>query len=157
MTYTHTQKSLLDSILLLAFAVLLGAACWLAADPVAFYTLVGVAGVMLLAAACFGSLTIEDAGDGLQVRYGPLPLFRKRIAYSAIRSARPGRSSIVDGWGIHWVPGRGWTWNLWGLNCVELDVGGKMLRIGSDDAENLAAFLRTRIKASGPLAANGGR
>jgi hypothetical protein len=54
------------------------------------------------------------------------------------------RSKVVDGWGIHCVVGRGWTWNLWGFDCVELRVKGTTYRIGSDDADALARFLQSR-------------
>ena len=54
------------------------------------------------------------------------------------------RSALIDGWGMHWIPGRGWTFNLWGFDCVELIVSGKPLRIGTDDMENLVAFLESK-------------
>ena len=53
----------------------------------------------------------------------------------------PGRIAIIDGWGIHYIPGRGWTYNLWGFGCVKLTVRGKVVRVGTNDVENLARFL----------------
>lgn len=52
---------------------------------------------------------------------------------------------MVDGWGIHKILGRGWTWNLWGFDCAELRVDGQTLRVGSDDADGLVEFLKTRL------------
>ena len=66
----------------------------------------------------------------------------KRFAYDTIESADRSRTKIIDGWGIHWVPGRGMTYNLWGFDCVEFDVGKRQVRVGSDDVDNLVAFLR---------------
>jgi hypothetical protein len=51
----------------------------------------------------------------------------------------------MDGWGIHYVPFRGWTYNLWGFDCVVLQLGSKTVRIGTDDADNLLAFLERQI------------
>ena len=42
-----------------------------------------------------------------------------------------GRSSLIDGWGIHWIPGRGWTYNLWGFGCVVIQQGKKTTRVGT--------------------------
>ena len=61
-------------------------------------------------------------------------------------AAEPDRSNVIDGWGIHWVPGRGWTYNLWGFDCVRLTLaGGRTIRVGTDDPRSLAQFVQTRI------------
>ncbi len=96
-------------------------------------------------AFCFKTFTVSDQGDHLLLRFGPLPVFKKRIPYAAITEVRRSRSRFVDGWGIHKVLGRGWTWNLWGFDCAELRVDGQTLRVGSDDADGLVRFLRERI------------
>jgi hypothetical protein len=101
---------------------------------------------MILAAFMFASMTVQDEGEFLAIRYGPLPVFRRRIRYADVTSVEPGRSSIIDGWGIHWVPGRGWTYNLWGFQCATLTVRGGIVRIGSDDVDNLVGFLHGKIK-----------
>jgi hypothetical protein len=101
--------------------------------------------LMLLFALCFATLTVRDEGHSLAIRFGPLPVFHKRIAYESISEAEPTRSALIDGWGIHYIPGRGWTWNLWGWSCVKLKVNGRTVRIGSDDAESLARFIQTRM------------
>ena len=49
---------------------------------------------------------------------------------------------------IHYFPGRGTTYNLWGFGCVKLWLGTKVIRVGSDDVENLVAFLRTKVGQS---------
>ena len=101
----------------------------------------------------FGSLTIRDDGEWLALRYGPLPVFRKRIRYADITAVEPGRTAIIDGWGIHYIIGRGWTYNLWGFGCVKLTLGKKVIRVGSDDVDRLAEFLRSKIgDTESPLA-----
>ena len=59
-----------------------------------------------------------------------------------------GRTLILDGWGVHYSIRGGWVWNLWGRDCVVVHQKDKsILRIGTDDAEGLAAFLHERIGA----------
>ncbi len=108
-----------------------------------------IAAIFALCGLLFGSLTIRDEGQWLALRFGPLPLIHKRICYAEITDVEAGRSRILDGWGIHYFPGRGWTYNIWGFGCVKLTLGRKIIRIGSDDAENLAKFLREKLQASG--------
>ncbi len=67
---------------------------------------------------------------------------RKRIRYTDISGVEVGHTTIIDGWGIHYILGRGWTYNLWGFACVKLTLGRKIICVGSDDAEELARFLR---------------
>jgi hypothetical protein len=143
-TYRHTQTAPIWLILVAFVPALVAGA--LAADAMALRAILLIAAaVFLLLAACFRSLTVEDGGDHLVVRYGPLPLFQKRFAYADMADVAAGRSRTIDGWGIHYVPGRGWTYNLWGYECVELRYRGVLLRIGSDEAGNLARFLHERL------------
>jgi hypothetical protein len=96
-------------------------------------------------AYCFQTLTVQDAGSHLLLRYGPIPLFRKMIRYADMTGVRAGRSSLLDGWGIHYLPGRGWIYNLWGFDCVEIQLGKKVIRVGTDDPRGLAEFLEQRL------------
>jgi hypothetical protein len=129
------------------------AGAWLARSNTGVtWLLLATAATFVLCALVFGSLTVRDEGQWLALRYGPLPLLRKRIRYAAITAAEPARSAVVDGWGIHYIPGRGWTYNLWGFGCVKLTLGKKVIRVGTDDVENLAEFLRHRC---GPAAGTG--
>jgi len=94
----------------------------------------------------FGHLTVEEENDRLRVRFGPVPIFQKAIPYSDIVSAEPAQSSFIDGWGLHYTPGKGMIWNIWGWDCVSLTLqNGKTFRIGTDDVEGLIAHLNERI------------
>ncbi len=84
----------------------------------------------------------------LALRFGPLPVLRKTFRYADITGVEIGRTSVIDGWGIHYMPGRGWTYNLWGFNCVKLALGRKIVRVGTDDAEGLAKVIREKIGIS---------
>ena len=82
-----------------------------------------IAAIFALCGLLFGSLTIRDEGQWLALRFGPLPLIHKRICYAEITDVEAGRSRILDGWGIHYFPGRGWTYNIWGFRLRETDAG----------------------------------
>ena len=118
--YDHTQKAPLFLIFLAAAAILACMAVLLPVPQTARAASGAISAILAITAAMFRHLRVRDAGDHLSVRFGPLPLFGKRIPYSQILGADVGRSSTADGWGIHYMPGKGWIYNLWGRECVEV-------------------------------------
>ena len=146
MTYEHKQTAP-THLVFLPFFVIFAIVAWQNGGDAAllFVCLVAML-VFAVVSSSFAYLVVKDDGDQLTLHYGPLPLFRKRTRYRDIESVEPGRSRFIDGWGIHYVPGRGWTYNLWGFDCVELRVKGRRMRIGSDDVSNLVAFLRAKLE-----------
>jgi len=100
-----------------------------------------------LLAFAFTWLEISDKGDHLLVRFGPLTLARKRVSYDSITEVCHDRSLLIEGWGIHLGP-RGWVWNLWGRDVVEIELKKGRLRLGTDDPEGLLAHLRERCDLS---------
>lgn len=71
----------------------------------------------------------------LAIRFGLVPFFRRTIRYADIESVEVGRTTILDGWGIHSSVRGGWVWNLWARDCVVVHFNnGGTLRIGTDDA-----------------------
>ncbi len=145
MDYAHVQRAPLTLILIAVGAAMAVGAWHLWHHAFAGVLLAALAGVFLVFAASFASLRVEDAGDHLRVRFGPLPIFGTRIPYSTITEVEAGRTRPIDGWGIHYIPWRGWTFNLWGWRCVKLRCDGRTVRIGTDDPANLERFLRARI------------
>jgi hypothetical protein len=146
--YSHTQKA---PLCLPAYAVgvaflLVG---FLAGQGPSIQWLFPPMGMVILAiAVSFHHLTVEEQGDLLVIRFGPLPLFRRTVRYADIASAEIGRTLFLDGWGIHYSLRRGWVWNIWGRDCVVVHFkNGGTLRIGTDDAENLAEFLEGKVRA----------
>ena len=143
--YEHVQRSPLHIFLYLPaiFAFMLA---WHARDDAPPSVTVAVVGILLLLLSfSFQTLTTRGESDYLVVRYGPLNLFGTRIAYQDITSVEPSTTSLIDGWGIHFIPFRGWTFNLWGFECVKLTLGTKVIRIGTDDSVNLTKFLSEKI------------
>ena len=109
--------------------------------------LAGVGTTFIGLGLCFGSLTVRDEGQWLAVRFGPLPVFGTRIAYSSITGVEAARSDALDGWGIHWILSRGVIYNVWGFDCVRIQMGKRSVRVGTDDVEGLTSFLRTKIQS----------
>ena len=145
MQYDHTQTAPLYLILVaVGIAMFIGA--WLVPEQLVQIILLSSSGSMFFLAQCFGKLTVSDENDRLSICFGPLPLFRRRILYADIDSVERTRSKILDGWGIHLSPSGGWTWNLWGFDCVDVYFKqGRKLRIGTDDPEGLESFLKQRV------------
>lgn len=143
--YSHTQKAPLCLILYgsaLACVVLAS----IIGDMQGIFIAGGVGLLIALLAPAFHHLTVEDQGDVLAIRFGPIPLFRRTVRYADIEKVEVGRTLILDGWGIHLSIRGGWVWNLWGRDCVVVHFGnGGVLRIGTDDAENLAGFLEGKV------------
>jgi hypothetical protein len=149
MHYEHTQKAPLYLVLGFVASAMLVAAIW---TPELWLRLLllAIGAMMGLLTLCFRELTVRDAGDSLLVQFGPVPLFRRHVPYDQIESVSRGRTTLLDGWGIHLSPRGGWTWNLWGFDCVDVTLhGNRKLHLGSDDAEALAAFLEKRTGQNG--------
>jgi hypothetical protein len=145
MKYSNTQRAPLGLILYTVGIVILVAPCLFEMPPFSATILV-VTGLLILGTGLmFGHLTVRDEGENLMVRYGPLPMFYTSIRYADVTNAQRDRTSVVDGWGIHYVPWRGWTYNLWGFDCVKISIGERIIRVGTDDPDNLTEFLRTKI------------
>ncbi len=148
MRYEHIQKAPFY-LLLVAIASGMFVAAWFMPDLVAQFIMAMSAGVTALLALAFRQLTVRDEGGALLVCFGPLPLFWRRVRYAEIERAEQARSSWLDGWGIHMSPSGGWTWNLWGFDCVDIFLTrGRKLRLGTDDPSELAAFLREQITST---------
>lgn len=145
MQYDRTQTAPLYLILVgVGITMIVGG--WLTPDWIVRIILFCSGGLMFLLALCFRQLTVSDKGDRLLICFGPLPLFRRRIQYSEIEKVEQAKSTILDGWGIHLNLSGGWTWNLWGFECVDVRYRkGRKVRIGTDDPVGLEAFLKGRV------------
>ena len=139
--YRHTQKAPL-CLSLYGSALLCFVLAGMIGDKPGIFITGGVGVLIALLAPCFHNLTVADQGDVLSIRFGPMPLFSRTVNYADIEQVEVGRTTILDGWGIHYSLRGGWVWNLWGRDCVVVHFNkGGVLRIGTDDAEALARFL----------------
>lgn len=143
--YSHTQRAplcLLVYVLAVTFFVL----SWTLRDEPPFRWLFPPIGLlMLVLAGSFQHLRVQDQVESLSICFGPIPLFRRTILYSDIQQVEVGRTLILDGWGIHMSIRGGWVWNLWGRDCVVVNLKNGVLRIGTDDPDRLAEFLTSKI------------
>lgn len=144
-TYRHTQTSPMRFVLFVFLLLSLLAGWVWRSEFAAWFSMACLASVTGFVWLTMTRLTVRDEGGHLLVQFGPIPLFSTRIRYDNIKDCQATRSRIIDGWGIHYIPGRGWTWSLWGLDCVDIARTQSTIRVGTDDAENLAAFVRSRI------------
>ncbi len=144
--YDHVQHAPLYWLMLAPAFVLLWVALNLAHNTAEAEAMLAVAAVIGLVAFTMHHLRVYDAGESLVARFGPIPIFGKRIRYDQIEAFAQDRTTLLDGWGIHWVPFRGWTYNLWGMDCVRFDLaGGRTVRIGTDNPEGLVRFLEGKL------------
>ena len=145
MHYDHTQNAPMY-LILVAVGIVMFASGWLVPDQLLQIILLSSSGLIFVLAQCFGKLTVSDEDDRLLIGFGPLPLFRRHVVYADIDFVQRIRSTILDGWGIHLSPSGGWTWNLWGFDCVDVYFkNGRKLRIGTDDPVGLESFLKQRV------------
>ncbi len=150
-SYAHTQRGPWAFLLFLVAIVMAFTAFATQSIPVMTWMFVSISIAMFVLTFCFFHLTVADRGDHLLVQFGPLPLFFTRISYEDIQSVEIGKTTLLDGWGIHLSLRGGWVWNIWGWDCV--DVRHKrLIHIGTDDAEELAAFLRSKMALYPPTA-----
>ncbi len=146
--YHHTQRAPLCLLIYTMTVIFLVVGLVLSEEPLVQWLFPAAGLVMLVLAASFHHLTVQDEVDRVSVSFGPLPLFRREIRYDDIVSVEPGRTTILDGWGIHMSLRGGWVWNIWGRDCVVLHLRKGILRVGTDDTENLAAFLSARVASA---------
>lgn len=98
--YAHTQKAPL-CLLIYAFAVMfLALGCFVQDAPPIQWLFPPIGLLMFVLAASFHHLTVEDQGDVLAVRFGPVPLLRRTVRYADIASVEIGRTLLLDGWGF---------------------------------------------------------
>ena len=123
---------------------------WHIGDTDVIYIAGGMGLLAVLLATAVHHLTVENQGEVLAIRFGPMPLFRRTVRYAEIESVEVSRTSLLQGQGIHWSIRGGWVWNLWGHDCVAVRFNkGGVLRIGTDEAWNLADFLERKVGGRG--------
>ena len=144
-SYSHTQSGKLHYVVIAVALAQFLVALLMIDEPIVASMVFAIGLLILLLSFMLQTLTVSDEGDRLKVQYGPLRMIHKRFRYTDISSAKAARSKVIDGWGIHTFPGRGTTFNLWGFDCVEMTVAGRTIRIGTDDPQGLAEFLKTKI------------
>lgn len=88
----------------------------------------------------FRSLMVTVTPSEVELAYS-LGWPSKRIERSRITSVEPLQIPWWNGGGMHLIS-RGWIWNIWGIETVQLTFSdGSRLLIGTDDPEGLTSAL----------------
>ncbi len=148
-TYQHTQRGPWSFVLLAVVAsnLTLAVRLWGNEPAWASLLLLSVALLMTFMTFCFQSLTTTVSETSLRVHFGPIPLLEKKVLLEDIVSVRPEKSSLLDGWGVHWTPGKGWIYNMWGFDCLAINLGTRHFRVGTNDPDQLCEVLERAISA----------
>ena len=133
-TYQHTQPAttIINCMLVMILIFAIG--------TVFLHQLIIATILIPIVTWLFRSMTIEISDSELTWYFGSgFPL--KRVPLSEVVSAEPVRTTIWDGWGIHYTP-RGWLYNVSGRGAVVITLRkGKRFCLGTDEPEVLARQL----------------
>jgi hypothetical protein len=135
MEYHHTQYGavMIVGLLTATFGVCL-ASFVVQAFLIAFLVALPI---LIISLALFYSLSISVNADRLVCRFG-IGVIRRELLLSDIQKARAVNNPWYVGWGIRWMPGRYWLWNVSGFLAVELTLGnGSTFRVGTDEPDAL--------------------
>jgi hypothetical protein len=138
--YAHTQRSLPIAILFgaagIGTIVLALARKSTSASAGPRLTILAAGVVLTASTVVFSSLTVQVDAGRLSWHFGP-GIVRKSVPLSAIAHTEITRTTILNGWGIHYTS-RGWLYNVSGRSAllVRLRDGSQFL-LGSDEPETL--------------------
>lgn len=151
-TYTNTQNSLFCLLPYVAATTffIVSPLHFMVGEPklAAFFLVAGV--LQALIGLSFQRLIIRDEGDGLSIRFGPLPIFKTHIAYADIQRIERERLAFV-----HVPKDKAFSWRfwrrdrmVWSLGCrdhVVIHGHNDSVRLGTYDADNLTGFLESKL------------
>lgn len=92
-------------------------------------------------------MTVKVDDKKIYVKYG-IGLIRKRILLDRIKSCKIVRNKWWHGFGIRYI-GRGWLYNISGLNAVELEFkdNNRIIRIGTDEPTELCNAILQKLNS----------
>jgi hypothetical protein len=140
----------MSAVPLLGYLVTLAMApAWHRATP---WPLVpGIALVTLVVLVGFSSLSVMVTTTHVVLRFG-IGLFRRSYPLEKIAAVTPTTTRWYEGWGVHYTR-QGMLYNVQGFEAVRIDlVGGKSLRVGSDEAKRLCNAITRAIERRKGLA-----
>ncbi len=144
MQYHHKQIGFVIIIPLVVFFIIVFTQFMLKGVYTFVFTLILI--FFIAALALFYALTVEIQNNIITCCFG-IGLIRKNISLSEIQSVRAVQNPWYAGWGIRWIPGQYWLWNVSGFRAVELTIkDGKRFRIGTDEPEALVRAIESNKK-----------
>ena len=88
---------------------------------------------------------LEIEVDANELRFRMPPFLSRRVPRANIASAEPVRYHPIGdylGWGIKWMPGKGWAFTVQGNRGVRVNLkSGRTFLLGSERPDELAAAL----------------
>ena len=136
MPYRHTQAGTVIIGAVACVAIVTLTILFAAAGTSSLLTLTVLA-MSAVVLALFSSLTVVVGNHTLTCRFG-VGLIRRDIPLKDIEQIRAVVNPWYAGWGIRWIPGKYWLWNISGFRAVELTMkDGRRFRIGTDEPEAL--------------------
>lgn len=140
--YHHTQRGSLMLVMLPVAAAICAGVGYLNPPHLGRWVLRGLAIMFVAMSWVFSSLTVEVTEDEVRWQFGP-GLWSYRMPRADIATAQVVRNALLNGFGIRMRPGFR-LYNVSGFDAVELQLkSGAIRRIGSDDAQGLAAALKS--------------
>ncbi|WP_157288494.1 hypothetical protein [Uliginosibacterium gangwonense] len=141
-SYTHTQRG---KVIVIAMLLPMFVSFWGAFTiPSQHNTLLVVGSVAAVIAGLFSSLTVRVSDRFLHWQFG-FGLIRKRVVLAQIQHYEIVRTTIIDGWGIHYTR-RGWLYNVSGFDAIAFTLkDDKRFLLGSDDVQTLYKALEKYI------------
>ena len=139
--YDHTQSTFLGLVILVGILVVFVPILFADEASTAFKVAMGVAlGIAMVAVVLFSRLRVRVAGGRLVTSFGwGWP--KRTIELDMVIAARFVRNKWWYGLGIRKVP-RGWMFNVWGLDAVELEFeSGRVFRGGTNEPDALLASI----------------
>lgn len=111
-------------------------------DPAWLWAGVAFIVLMLWIVLTFSRLVVTVDAAAITAAFGPgWP--KKVIPMSDVVSAETVRNTWWYGWGIRWLPGGTWMYNVQGLDAIEVERrGAAPFRIGTDDPMALLQAIR---------------
>lgn len=96
-------------------------------------------------ALLFFRLKTEIYQDRVRLTFG-LGVISKNIDLASVKGVKKVRNKWYYGWGIRFF-GRGWLWNIWGLDAVELTFKDRkgVFRIGSQETDILIKKIEEQL------------
>ncbi len=145
-SYSHSQAMWLLWIVLPTAGLAAALAAWEQGSPeglgVVAVVVLSQLGVLLV----LGRLTIELDQERIAWRFGYLGWPRWELPLRDVLSAEVVRTTALEGWGIRRTR-RGMLYNASGFSAVALHLeDGRLVRLGSDEADRLAAFIGPRLR-----------
>ena len=142
--YSRKQSAPVSAILFGSALLMVIVGIWSQNSTALAITLATAVPIVVMG-CCFHYLQVEGTDDGLWIRFGPVPLFRKYIHYADITKVEAARSTFLDGWGIHKSLRGGWIWNIWGFDCVGIYHSNTVTWVGTTEPTELVEFLQSQI------------